>query len=241
MQNWNSSFGRFGVLAALAWLLWGPSVWAQTDVPREVRIVGDDWEVLFDGSSLDHFRGYRQEAIGQGWKIDDGTLMFDGTGGGDLLTRDTFADFELSFDWKVSEGGNSGVMYRVSLGDNAPYFSGPEYQILDDARHADGRKKQTSAAALYALYAPENKQLKPVGQWNSARIVLRGTQVEHWLNGEKVVDVDMKSDDWKKRVANSKFNNWDKFGKNRRGHIAFQDHGDPVWYRNIKIRRLDAQ
>mgnify|MGYP002078311930 CR=1 FL=1 len=201
----------------------------------------DDYLTLFDGSSLDHWRGYRQERIGRGWKIEEGVLHFDGSGGGDIVTRDEFSDFELIFSWKVAEGANSGVMYRVSLGDQAPYLTGPEYQILDDQKHADGRNPMTSAASLYGLYAPENKVLKPVGEWNEAKIRVEGNRIEHWLNGEKVVDCEIGSDDWNHRVANSKFAQWDRFATNRSGHICLQDHGDRIWFRDIKIRVIPGK
>lgn len=201
---------------------------------------GVKYEVLFDGENLNQWRGYGGDEIGAGWKIVDDTLMFDGeSGGGDIVTKSAYGNFELVFDWKVAEGANSGVMYRVSLGDPAPYFSGPEYQILDDDRHADGRKELTSAGSLYAMYVPENKKLNAVGEWNSAKIILKGNHVEHWLNGEKVVDAELHSKDWNERLAASKFKDWEKFGKNEKGHIAFQDHGDQVWYRNILIRELE--
>lgn len=200
-----------------------------------------EFEVLFGTSGkLDKFRGYQGEAIGKGWKVEDDAIHFDGSGGGDLVTREEYENFQLDFEWKVAKGANSGVMYRVSLGDPAPYFSGPEYQILDDAVHGDGKNPLTSAAAIYAMYKPENKTLKPVGEWNTARIVVNGSQVEHWLNGVKVCETDLAGDDWKARYAKSKFSKWEKFGRNSSGHIAFQDHGDKVWYRNITIKRLPA-
>ena len=197
------------------------------------------WIHLFDGQSLDAFRGYGQEEIGKGWKIEDGVLVLDGTAGsGDIVTRDTFDDFELRFEWKISPGGNSGVMYRVRLGDGAPYFSGPEFQILDDEGHHDGHDRKTSAAALYGLYAPQHKVQKPAGEWNTAKIVMKGNHVEHWLNGTRVVAAEIGSDDWNQRVNASKFKAWPQFAKTRTGHIAFQDHGNPVSYRNIRIRKL---
>jgi hypothetical protein len=195
--------------------------------------------VLFDGSNLDQWRGYRQEAIGSGWKVDDGILKFDGSGGGDIITRDTFTNFEFTFDWAVTEGANSGIMYRVTLGDNAPYLSGPEYQILDDARHADGKSPLTSAAALYGLYPRGNTRTKPVGEWNSGKIVIQGNKVQHWLNGELAVETEIGSADWTEKVANSKFADWKKFGVNATGHLCLQDHGNEVWFRNLKVKRLD--
>ncbi len=196
----------------------------------------DEMLVLFDGSSLDHFRGYKEEKIGAGWKIDGKSLMFDGSGGGDIMTKKTFENFELMFEWKVDPGSNSGIMYRVTTGDGAPYLSGPEYQILDDAKHRDGKNEFTSAGSLYAMYAPQGKSLKPVGEWNSGKIVIDGDRVEHWLNGKKVVEADISSDDWGKRKDGSKFKTWEKFGVSKRGHLCFQDHGDKVWYRNIRVK-----
>ena len=165
-------------------------------------------------------------------------LMFDGSGGGDIMTKQKFENFELTFSWKVTEGANSGVMYRVTTGDGAPYFSGPEYQILDDSKHRDGKNKLTSSASLYALYIPEGKTEKPVGQWNLAKIVIKGQNVEHWLNGKQVVSAEIGSDDWKERVNNSKFKSWKKFAASKVGHICFQDHGDKVWFKDIRVTKL---
>ncbi len=226
------------VLACVATIAIVNSTWAQDDSVQEDESV----QVLFDGTDLDHWRGYANEEVGAGWKVVDETLMFDGeSGGGDIVTREAYGDFELMFDWKVSEGANSGVMYRVSLGDPAPYFSGPEFQILDDSAHGDGTNEMTSAGALYAMYAPQEKELQEVGEWNTAKIVLNGNHVEHWLNGVKVVDAELHSDVWNEKLAASKFKDWEKFGKNEAGHIAFQDHGDQVWYRNIRIKSLDDE
>ncbi len=200
-----------------------------------------DVVVLFDGKSLDKWRGYKKEKIGKGWKVADGVLMFDGSGGGDIVTKDEFENFELTLQWKVSPGANSGIMYRVTMGDGAPYLSGPEYQILDDAKHRDGKNAKTSAAALYGLYSADNKKLAEVGKWNTAKIVHVGNKVEHWLNGVKVVSAEIGSEDWKKRVANSKFRNWKKFGASKKGRIALQDHGDKIWFRDIKIKKLKSK
>lgn len=196
-------------------------------------------EVLFGTSGkLDKFRGYKEEAIGKGWKVDGDAIHFDGSGGGDLVTRDEYRNFDLNFEWKVDKGANSGVMYRVSLGDPAPYFSGPEYQILDDDLHGDGKNPFTSAGAIYAMYKPENKSLETPGGWNAGRIVLNGNHLEHWLNGVKVCETELDGEDWKARYGKSKFSKWEKFGRNPSGHIVFQDHGDKVWYRNITVKRL---
>jgi Domain of Unknown Function (DUF1080) len=200
------------------------------------------WIVLFDGSSTAAFRGYKQTGFPtKGWEMTDGTLHVKAGGGaGDLVTREQFKDFELEFQWKVSPGANSGVMYRVSEAFDAPWNTGPEYQVLDDSRHGDGKNPKTSAGALYALVAANSaKALKPVGEWNSARIVLRGSQLEHWLNGQKVVAVDLASPAARELIAQSKFKSLPKFAQEASGYICFQDHGDDVWFRDIRIRKLD--
>lgn len=199
------------------------------------------WTVLFNGSSTDAFRGYKQSGFpSKGWEVVDGTLHVKGGGGaGDLVTRQKYASFELEFEWKVSSGANSGVMYRVSEEFKEPWYTGPEYQVLDDSRHGDGKNPKTSAGALYALIAANSeKKLKPVGEWNQGKIVLKGTQLEHWLNGHKVVALDLGSPEAKRLIAQSKFKELPKFAQEPVGHICFQDHGDNVWYRNIRIRSI---
>ena len=193
---------------------------------------------LFDGKSLEGWQRYNGSKPGAQWVVEDGVLHLKGGGGGDLATVEQYDDFILELEWKVGPGSNSGIIYRSRPGDPAPYMSGPEYQILDDSRHNDGRNPKTSAGSFYALVAPEGKRLKPVGEWNTARLVVQGTKVEHWVNGQKVVELDMGSDEFKSMVAKSKFNAWPQFAQSSKGHIVLQDHGDPVWYRNIRIKPL---
>lgn len=196
------------------------------------------FRMLFDGRTTNGWRGYRKEGFPEkGWEIADGTLHAQG-GGGDLVTVDEFGDFELRFDWKVAAGANSGVMYRTGEDADAPYMTAPEYQVLDDSRHPDGKEPRTSAAALYGLYAAENKALRPVGAWNEGRIVVQGNHVEHWLNGVKVVSAELGSDEWKQKVAASKFAAWPLFATKAKGRIDLQDHGDEVWYQSLRIREL---
>ena len=197
------------------------------------------WTVLFDGSNLDAFEPYKGGEIKPQWKIEDSTLHLTGGGAGDLVTKKDYGSFVLEFEWKVAAGSNSGVIYHVRMGDGAPYISGPEYQILDDSVHADGKNPMTSAAAIYALYVPKDKQLKSVGEWNTSKIVIENGHVEHWLNGKQVASAQIGSDDWNERVAASKFGAWEPFGKTERGRIALQEHGDEVWFRNIRIKPLD--
>lgn len=203
------------------------------------------WTVLFDGTSTEHFRGYKQDGFPEkGWAVEDGTLrvVANTRGSGDIITKEKYSDFDLRWEWKVAGGGNSGVMYRVEEGNGPSYMTGPEYQILNDEKHRDGGNPKTSAAALYALIAcDDTKTVKPVGEWNSSRIVIHDNKVQHWLNGEVVVEYVWASDEIKQLIANSKFKNWKQFMTKDDGHIAFQYHNDDVWYRNIRIKDLSKK
>jgi hypothetical protein len=195
--------------------------------------------VLFDGKSTDAWRGYKREAFPEkGWAVESGALKT--VVGGDrvdLVTKETFQDFDLSLEWKVSPGGNSGVMYDVAESEPQSYFTGPEMQVLDDSVHKDGKEPKTSAGSLYALIAPgEGKVLKPVGEWNVARLVKKGAHVEHWLNGKKLLEYELGSPALAALIAESKFKAWPKFGKEGKGHIVLQHHGEEVWFRNITVK-----
>lgn len=198
-----------------------------------------DWIVLFDGKSADAFRGYKHDSFpDKAWRVEDGSLKtIVGGEGVDLVTKEKFDNFDLQLDWRVSPGGNSGVIYNVSEEFPNSYNTGLEMQVLDDSKHKDGANPKTSAGALYALIAPENKELKPVGEWNRARLLVSGNHVEHWLNGRKIVEFELDSPALNELIAESKFNKMPGFAKEKNGHIALQHHRDEVWYRNIKIRR----
>jgi hypothetical protein len=204
----------------------------------------EGWKLLFDGKTTSGWHAYRGKDVGDKWKVIDGALVLgqkDGKRGGDIVTDGEYESFDLKIEWRVTKGANSGIMYRVSETKGAPYETGPEYQVLDNKNHGDGKNVKTSAASAYALYAPTRDATKPVGEWNQARIVVKGNHVEHWLNGEMVVEYEFGSDDWNKRVAASKFSGMDRFGKESKGHIDLQDHGDEVAFRNIKIKVLSSE
>jgi hypothetical protein len=200
--------------------------------------------VLLTGQDgREHWLGYgrdnAQNTWPANWEFVDGVLHAKG-GGADLKTREQYGDFDLRFEWKIANKGNSGVMYRVSQEKDPAYFTGPEYQVIDDVGNEDAANLDTCSASIYALYAPEKRLAKPAGEWNEARIVVNGNHVEHFLNGVKAIECEMGSDDWNRRVKASKFDAWKKFGKNSRGYIDLQDHGDQVWYRNVRIKSLDG-
>jgi hypothetical protein len=195
------------------------------------------WRLLFDGKTLNGWRGFKSDTPGAGWNVVDGALTRAGQGG-DIMTVDQFGDFELLIDWKIAKGGNSGIFFRVTPEGEQVWHSAPEVQILDNSGHKDGTSLETSAGSNYALHAPVRDVTKPVGEWNRVRLVVRGSHVEHWMNGVKLLEYELSSPDWKARVQASKFKEHPGYGRASRGHIALQDHGDLVQFRNIKIRPL---
>jgi len=200
-----------------------------------------EWVALFEGETLEGWRGYRLEGLPAGWSVADGAIHLVPSGEGeraDLITEAQFSSFELELEWAVGEGGNSGVFFHVTEDHGRSYETGPEYQILDNAGHRDGREAVTSAASNYALHEPAKDLTLPLGEFNAARLLVDGDHVEHWLNGEKVLDYTLWDDDWKARVAASKFASMPDYGLRETGHIGLQDHGDEIWFRNIRIRRL---
>lgn len=199
-----------------------------------------EWIVLFDGTSTAAWRGFqRQDFPTGGWQIEDGSLKtIVGGDQCDIITRDKYKDFELEVAWRVSPGGNSGIFYRVTEDYPAVWQSAPEMQVLDDSLHRDGLDPKTSAGSLYGLIAPANKVLKPVGEYNNAKVVVMGNHVEHWLNGIKILEYELGSAELQRLIAESKFKDFSGFAKAREGHIALQHHGEEVWYRNIRIRSL---
>jgi hypothetical protein len=203
------------------------------------------WKLLFDGKTIDQWRNYKGTEVGTNWTIVDGAITLTTPRRAvDIITKAEFTDFEFSFDWQLAPAppaGNSGVMFYVVEQGDATYYSGPEYQLLDNATHPDGKNPLTSAGSCYALYAPSRDASRPIGEWNTGKILINNGKVEHWLNGEKVVQYDMNSDEWKAKVAGSKFKEWAEFGVARKGHLALQQHGAKVAFKNLKIREIAAK
>lgn len=195
------------------------------------------WRLLFDGATTAGWRNYGKQTIADGWVVQDGALTRVGAGG-DIITNDQFKNFELTIDWKIAPRGNSGIFYRASEEKDEIYWNAPEMQVLDDAGHPDAGNRLTSAGAAYDLYPSPAGHVKPASEWNTARLVVNGNHVEHWLNGVKLLEYELGSRDWDAKIAASKFKPHARFGKNIQGHIGLQDHGDVVAFRNIKIRVL---
>lgn len=197
------------------------------------------WTALFDGKSTEAFRGFKQESFPvQSWGVEAGALRSLPTKEVDLVTRERFEDFELELEWKVAEAANSGIMFHVSEDEPETYMTGPEMQIVDDANTKDGKQPKNSAGSLYALLGPTNKRCHPAGEWNRVRLLVRGPHVEHWMNDVMILQYELGSEPLKALIADSKFKAWPRFAREKSGHIALQNHGGSVWFRNIRVRRL---
>jgi hypothetical protein len=236
--NWRSQVIALAVVTLAATWIPGTGLaqGALNTLTAAERAAG--WRLLFDGKSMDAWRGYKSETLPAGWTVVDGTFT-KATPVSDIISKEQFDNFELVVDWKIGEAGNSGLFYRGTEEYDRVYWSAPEFQLLDDLKAADGKARISSAGALMALYESPAGHLKTVGDWNTARIIVNGNHVEHWLNGVKLVEAEMGSADWNARVKASKFGKWPNFGLAKKGHLAIQgDHAGVLAFRNLKIRPL---
>lgn len=256
MKKNSSLISLFGLLALLGACAQQPAEEAPAEETAMVEENADNmltpeeaaegWELLFDGSSLEKWKAFRGEGqeVPPGWTAQDGTLFFNGKdageGFGDLTTIEQFADFELKLEWKISPDGNSGILFRVSEDQEQEFHTGPEMQIIDDTadryRELEANRK---SGANYGLQAPSVTNTKPAGEWNSVHLIVNGPHVEQWQNGEKVVEYELWTPEWKEAVSKTKFSEWPSYGMNKQGHIVLQDHGAGVWFKNLKIKRLN--
>lgn len=198
----------------------------------------DGWQLLFDGKDLSQWRNFKQEGLSDKWVIEDGAIKLTGAGGGDILTRARYQDFDLRLDWKISEVGNSGIFILADEAGEHIYSHAPEIQILDNERHPDNKLDTHLSGSLYDMIASPAASHRIAGEWNRARILLDQGQLTIWQNGVQTASVEINSAEWQRLVAASKFANWAGFAANRSGHIGLQDHGDVVWFKNLKIKEL---
>ncbi|MDQ3017665.1 MAG: DUF1080 domain-containing protein, partial [Bacteroidota bacterium] len=224
-----------------------PDLSANTLLPSEVN---NGWKLLFDGKTMNGWHNYNKTTIGKSWVVSDGAIMLDAkknpeghwqaADGGDIVTAEDFENFELNIEWKISPCGNSGIIYNIVEDPKYDYGykTGPEMQVLDNVCHPDSRYPSHRAGDLYDLIESKYVTVKPAGQWNKARLIQNNGKVEHWLNGVKVVEYDKNSKTYLDLIAKSKFKDMVGFGLAPKGKISLQDHGDKVWYRNIKIKNL---
>ena len=199
-----------------------------------------NWVILFDGGNVDQWRGYKQDTFPKGgWVVENGALKtIVGGNRVDIITKDIYQNFELVLEWRVSPAGNSGTFYFATEESDYIWQTAPEMQVLDDSAHPDGNRAVTSAGSLYDLISPTEKFLNPVGEFNEARIKVKNNKVEHWLNGKKILIYEYGSDTINELIAKSKFKSMPLFAKANSGHIGLQHHGEEVWYRNIRLRKL---
>jgi hypothetical protein len=206
----------------------------------------DGWQVLFDGASKNAWHIYNSKSDGAAWKVQDGILYLDpgarksGAGGGDLVTNEEYENFDLKLEWKIDSAGNSGIIFLTQEDPkySATYLTGPEMQIIDNNGHRDAKINKHRAGDLYDLITSSPETVKPAGEWNMVEIISNKGALEFHLNGTKVLATTMWDDAWKKMIAASKFKQWAGFGTYKKGRFALQDHGNTVWFRNIKIKKL---
>jgi len=214
----------------------GVVLFAALTVAQNKTMPSGEWRSLFDGKTTNGWRGFRQTTMPDGWKAVDGALTRVAPAT-DIVTVDQFGDFELTIEWNLPPKANTGIFYRVTEDDEVMWHAAPEYQVIDNA-YPEPLKNVQLAGANYDLHPPSRDATRPIGSWNQTRILVNGSHVEHWLNGVKVVEYELWSDDWEQRVKVSKFKDYPRYGRAKRGHIGIQDHGDRVAYRNIRIREL---
>jgi len=221
----------------------------EAEQPAETVVEDDGWVTLFNGENLDGWKRYNKDDIGPLWQVQDGMIFFNGSGagegsgedGGTLITVKQYENFEWTVDWKIAEGGNSGLLYHIV---EKPEFShayntGPEYQLIDDNNYHEEIRDVNAVAANYDMYpASPDKQLNPPGDWNTSKIVYNNGRVEHWLNGKKVLEFVEGSEEWQERYNSSKWVEYPGWCKYKKGSLGLQDHGANLWFKNIKVKEL---
>jgi hypothetical protein len=198
----------------------------------------DGWKSLFDGKKIEHWRNFKQDGINPKWVIQDDAMHLTGKGGGDIITRENYENFDFRLEWKIAEAGNSGIFILGDEKGKRVYSHAPEIQILDNERHKDRAKTSRRSGSLYDMIAAPAESQKPAGEWNKVRIMLNKGHLQVWQNDVQTIDVKINGDKWNELLAKSKFAKWQGFGLNKSGFLGLQDHADPVWFRNLKVKVL---
>ena len=218
---------------------------AKEATPTQNTLTDDEkaagWTLLFDGKTTNGWHVYNQQGV-SGWDVKDGELIALGKDGGgkDIVTDQEFDNFELSLEWKISPAGNSGIFFNVleDTAYGAVYETGPEYQLIDDVGFPEKLEDWQKSAANYAMHPPATIATKPVGEFNVSRLIVNKGHVEHWLNDQKIVEYELWTPEWEALVKTGKWKDYPGYGIAKKGHIALQDHGNQIWFRNIKVRKL---
>jgi 3-keto-disaccharide hydrolase len=198
----------------------------------------EGWQLLFNGEDMSQWRNFKQPDLNEKWVVENGVMTLTGRGGGDIMTKASYRNFDLRLDWKISEGGNSGIFILVDEEGKRIYSHAPEIQILDNERHSDRKIDSHRSGSLYDMVSSHPSSHKRAGEWNQVRILFRDRFLQVWQNGVMTVNIDMNSTTWETLLEESKFDNWKGFGEASEGHIGLQDHSDPVSFKNIKIKEL---
>lgn len=214
-----------------------PALAADNQLTNEEQAQG--WQLLFNGKDMSQWRNFKKADLNDKWQIEDGAMKLTSGGGGDILTKQQYQNFELVLDWKIAEVGNSGIFVLANETGNMIYSNAPEIQILDNERHSDNKLATHLSGSLYDMIASPASSHKKAGEWNSTKIRLQNSQLTIWQNGVQTAQVTIDSPEWQKLPAASKFATWEGFAKAKSGHIGLQDHGDQVWFKNIKIKELN--
>jgi hypothetical protein len=198
----------------------------------------DGWQLLFNGKDMSQWRNFKQDGINPKWRIDQSSIYLSEGGGGDLLTKHAYQNFELTVEWKISKAGNSGIFVLADELGSQIYSHAIEVQIIDNQRHADNKIDSHLSGSLYDIVASPKAAHRAAGEWNKVDIRMHDHRLTVWQNGIETADVTVGSDEWNRLIANSKFSSWAGFAQGSKGHIGLQDHSDPVWFKNIKLREL---
>jgi len=214
-------------------------------VSGQINVLSEDekkngWKLLFDGKSFEGWRNYKEKGVRKGWSIEDG-IMKHTKGGKDLMTVKQYEDFEFKLEWKISEGGNSGIFVGAREINDKISRSGIEMQIIDNEKHPDAQNEKNVSGACYGLYKPPAEAAKKAGEWNQVHIIKKGSKYQFFQNGVKTADFDLESVDFINLISEAKFKDWPHFARYRKGHIGLQDHKDVVFFKNIKLKELTTK